>query len=199
MDARQMFLADHARVHASSVASAEGVNMEDMVCTGLDDSQLVTAPPGLNSIAWLIWRMARSEDVAVNSVIRGEPQVMESGDWAARIGVDERHVGTGDTASDIERFAAQVDVGALRAYRAAVGIETRAWVATADFDALDEPVGAADIAGEVGALGANAAWVDAFWEGKSRGWFLSWLAVGHHYYHLGEAEVIARSLGRPGF
>ncbi len=198
MDARELFLAQHAQVHSAAMAPAEGVNIEDIVCAGLSDQQLATAPQGMNSVAWLIWHMARSEDMAVNGVLRQEPQVLDGDRWGERLGIDARHIGTGDTSEDLQRFNRSVSVETLRAYRVAVGHATREWVMQLDFDALSETVAGGSIGSSASAFGEQASWVEDFWEGRTQGWFLSWLAAGHHYYHLGEAEVIARQLGRPG-
>lgn len=72
MDACSMFLADHARVHSATIATAEGVNLEDMICRNLTADQWGQRLPGHNSIAWFIWHLARCEDVAVNTVLRGD-------------------------------------------------------------------------------------------------------------------------------
>jgi hypothetical protein len=47
-------------------------------------------------------------------------------------------------------------------------------------------------------LRERGAWVADFWTGKPRSWLLTWVSIGHNYWHLGEAEHVARSLGRPG-
>lgn len=42
---------------------------------GLPDDQLRLRPQGWNSIAYLLWHMARCEDVAANVVVAQRPQV----------------------------------------------------------------------------------------------------------------------------
>lgn len=199
MDARQLFLADHSRVHSSAVAAGEGINIEDTVCHGLTDDQLRQHSEGHNSIAWLIWHMARCEDVAVNTIVRGVPDVLKSDNWLDRLGIAVQDVGTGTNDDELADFSNQINLSELRAYRAAVGRETQRWVGDLDFDSLDVIANVAEqLAKAPGAIGERAAWVGDFWKGKTRGWFLSWLAVGHNYYHLGEAEHVARINGRPG-
>src|SRR3712207_3359963 len=48
MDARQLFLADHARLHAAATSGSADVSFEDALCHGLADDQLRARPEGLN-------------------------------------------------------------------------------------------------------------------------------------------------------
>ena len=45
---------------------------------------------GSNSLAWLLWHMARIEDVAVNVVVANRRQVFDEG-WAERLKVPRRN------------------------------------------------------------------------------------------------------------
>ncbi len=197
MDARSLLLANHAAIHSRSVAPAEGLNLPD-ITVNLTDGLLTTSPPGLNSIAWLIRHMARTEDVAVNTVLRSTGTVLDREDWGSRLGIDATHIGTGDTADDLARFNREIDVGALKAYRDAVGRETREWICSVDLATLDASFAGGELGRSAGAFRENAAWVGHFWEGKTGSWYVSWLGVGHNYFHLGEAGVISRALGVPG-
>lgn len=197
MDARRLFLADHAMVHSAAVAPAEGLNIPDL-SNQLPDELLRTAPPGLNSIAWLLWHMARTEDIAVNGVLRETLPVLERDGWSERLGIDTATIGTGDSSAQTAHLNRDVDLDALKAYRDAVGRETRAFVSTVDFDTLAQPIRGGDRGSAAGAFGPNAAWVQQFWQGRSGVWFLVWLGIGHNYMHLGEAGVISRALGVPG-
>ena len=62
---------------------------------GLDTDALTAAPgPGANTIAWLIWHLARVEDSHVTEVTGGD-QVWAGGDWARRMGLDPDPANTG--------------------------------------------------------------------------------------------------------
>jgi hypothetical protein len=199
MDPRFLFLRDHARVHSAAVFPHERPLLEDFVCNGLTDQQLRFAPAGHCSIAWLIWHMARNEDVAVNTLLRGVPQILDRGGWLIKLGVSLRTQGTGMTDEEVEGLSTRVDVAELRAYRSAVGRETRAWVETLDFDELDAPLDVvAQLARGPQTFEVRAQHLGGMWAQQTRDWVLTWLAVGHNYFHLGEAEHVARTLGRPG-
>jgi hypothetical protein len=97
MDARTLFLMGHAFCHSAAQNSDETDGREDRLCAGLTESELRLCPEGYhNSIAWLLWHMARCEDVMVNTVLRNVPEVLDDG-WLNRLGVSTRHIGTGDT------------------------------------------------------------------------------------------------------
>ncbi len=199
MDALQLLLIEHARTHSEAVAPASGpLWLEDAVCAGLADDQLRLRPSdGGNSLAWLLWHTARIEDVAVNVVLAAQPQVLDLDGWRTRLNLTNRDVGTGMADTDVANLGARVDIPTLRAYRAAVGRRTRAQVAAMQSDELALPVTARDVerAAAIGAFSQEAEWLRSFWEGRPKGWYLSWTAAGHNYLHLGEAMCIK---GRAG-
>ena len=50
-----------------------------------------------NPPVWLLWHMARIEDVAANLLLTDGTQVLDGDDWPARLGMARRDVGTGMT------------------------------------------------------------------------------------------------------
>jgi hypothetical protein len=100
---------------------------------------------------------------------------------------------------EVAQFSAQVDVAAVRAYRAAVAQETRTGLTARDFEDLDKPVvGAGERALASGDLGPGAEYVAENMRIRPRWFLLCFEGVGHSYEHLGVAEHVARLLGRPG-
>ena len=198
MDVLQLFLRDHARVHSAAVGQPEGFSLEDVVLSGLSEDQIRLRPrEGLNSLAWLLWHMARAEDVAINVVLANRPQVIDDEEWPQRLNLARRDGGTGMTDDEVSDFSAKVDIPALRGYRAAVGRRTREVAASVRPEELEQPIDAAHLRRVVsaGALGENAAWVEQLWDGKTKAWFLCWLGYGHNYMHLGEAWCVRSQAG----
>ena len=76
-----------------------------------------------NSIAWLIWHMARVEDGWINSSIAGGESVWDSGGWAERTGITYDNSGYGQTV-DETRLMPEVDVAVLVDYFDAVRAAT---------------------------------------------------------------------------
>jgi hypothetical protein len=113
----------------------------DTVVRGLDAAALCASPePGANSIAWLVWHLARVQDHYVSGFL-GEAQVWETGGWAGRFGLepDPHNSGYGHSASDAA--AVRPDgPDALTGYYGAVVARTNAYVAELTDDALDQIV-----------------------------------------------------------
>ena len=77
---------------------------EDAV-DGLDAEGLAAQPaPGANSIAWLIWHVARVQDHHVSELLE-TAQVWESGDWSRRCGLepDPSNTGYGHSPEEVAR------------------------------------------------------------------------------------------------
>lgn len=188
MDARDLLLDAHAGPHR---------RLAQLVCTGLSESQLRESPPGHVSVAWLLWHTARTEDVAINTVLRGDKEVLDQGAWLGQLGLDARDIGTGMTDEEVGDFGRRVHVAPLRAYHQAVGEATQAWLRGVDLTELDGPLDvAARLGGGPTAFRAAAGWVAPMWAGRPQGDFLTWMAMGHNYWHLGEADHVGRQLGR---
>ncbi len=171
--------------------------LEDLVMDGLSDDQARTRPGELNSIAWLLWHMARSEDVAMNLVVADRSQVLHESGWIHRLNVARRDIGTGMTSDEVSELSASVDVPALRGYRAAVGQRTREIIDGLTIERLSDNVGALELnrLHEEGALGPNAAWVAGLWDGRPKEFFVSFTSIAHSYAQLGEAFVLRKLLG----
>ena len=190
MDLVSFFLSQHAAVHAKDVSGR--VFAVQRVFDGLSDDQMRIRPgKGLNSLVWLLWHMARTEDAAVNPVVAGRDQVLDD-EWIRRMNVPWRIIGTGMTDAEVTEMTARADVGAVRAYRSAVGLRTREVVQALRADAWEEIVGDEDIT-RAGMTGAFRDWVEGAkypWLGWSRGDQLASSALRHNAGHIGEAVTV---------
>ena len=95
---------------------------------------------GFNSIAWLIWHVARGEDWGINAMVRGEEQVLHRESWGDRLGIERRDWGFGMSDADVAELSQSLDLDALRGYFDAVAAATRSFMETFDFDDLDAPL-----------------------------------------------------------
>jgi DinB superfamily len=196
VNASEFFLVHHARLHAAGVG--DPASMWDRIFTGLSDEQLRARPPGMNSLAWLLWHTARTEDVNVNLVIKAGHQVFDDA-WSKRMAIGRVDIGTGMTDAEVSDLSRRLDLTAARAYRTAVGKRTQEVVSALRAGAWDEVVGPADVqrASKAGAFGPNAGWVEKFWQGVTRANRLGATALTHNAMHLGEAAAIRSQLGAP--
>lgn len=183
MDPVSFFCLQHGRVHSAKVSSV--TSLADRIFGALTDEQIRVRPGrGLNSLIWLLWHMARVEDVAVNLVVTAGRQVLDDG-WSSRLGVRRADVGHGMTEDEVAEFTVRADVAAVRAYRDAVGLRTRDVAAALGPAGYAEIVSAADDARAPGDFRALA--------GQPRALELGTSAITHNAMHLGEAVTI-RSL-----
>jgi hypothetical protein len=191
MDARDLFLDQHAAVHSATVGGNK-MSAAERTLGGLTDEQMRVRPrEDLNSIAWLLWHIARAEDIVVNRVIAGRPQVFDD-TWMKRLGIDRRDFGIGMTSAEVSDITRQLDLGALREYRDAVGLRTREnvgafkaqdWEGVTILDRLQQA--AAD-----GGFGSRADRLVPALTGRPRAMVLSGIALFHSSGHLGEAVTV---------
>ena len=190
MDLLTFFLREHAAVHAREVS---GLTFSVQRVFGeLDDDQMRIRPgAGLNSLVWLLWHMARTEDAAVNPVVAGRDQVLDD-EWVRRMNVPWRIIGTGMTDDEVTEMSARADVSAVRAYRSAVGLRTREVVQALRADVWDDIVGDEDVR-RAARTGAFRDWAEGTkypWLGWTRGDQLASSAVRHNAAHIGEAVTV---------
>lgn len=193
MNLVEFVLDQHARSHAAALTHSPEPLLEDQLLNGLTEAQWRTRPrPRLNSIVWLLWHMARSEDVAVNVLIAERAQVLDEDGWLQRLGLSQHAMGTGMADAEVSSVSARLDVLALRAYRLAVAARTREVVRSLPDDAWERPV-AADrlLAAHAFSDPAEAERrIASYWQGRSVRFVLTSSLTMHSYLHLGEAGCI---------
>ena len=191
MDARDMFLQQHSVVHTAAVGGNK-VSAAERTLANLSDEQMRVRPrEDLNSIAWLVWHIARAEDIIVGRVLAGRPQVFDDA-WMKRLGITRRDFGIGMSTAEVSDLTRQIDVGALREYRDAVGLRTREVVSGfKDQDWQGEvSAPAMEQAGAEGAFGARTEPMVKAFTGRPRAMVLSGIALFHPAGHLGEAVTV---------
>ena len=195
MDARDLFLDQHSAVHSAAVGGNKASGAE-RAFAGMTEEQMRVRPrEDLNSLAWLMFHIARAEDIMVNPVLAGRAQVFDDG-WLGRLGITRRDFGIGMTSAEVTELTRRIQLDALREYRDAVGRRTREVVGgfkEGDWHG-EVSAGALEGAAAQGAFGTRAeALVKAF-AGRPRAMMLSGIALLHPATHLGEAMTV-RSAG----
>ena len=189
MDMRDLFLAQHSAMHSANVAGNKASAVE-RVLNGLNEEQLRVRPrEDLNSIAWILWHVARAEDIFLNPVLTGRSQVFDDA-WTKKLNVTRKDFGIGMKSPEVSELTRAIDVDAVREYRDAVGKRTR------------EIIGGfqpGDWEGQAGmdralAEGGFPAPVAQAFGGRPRAMVLSGIALFHPAAHFGEANTI-RSAG----
>jgi DinB superfamily len=194
MDARQLFLAQHTAVQSLAVGGNPASAAERAFASVSDAQMRVRPREDLNSLAWIMWHIARAEDIFINLLIAGRPQVFDD-TWGKRLGVPRRDFGIGMTSGEVSDLTRAVDLAALREYRDAVGRRTREVVSGFEDGDFDGAVTAPTVqtAAAEGAFGSRTEQMVQVFTGRPRLALLTSLALLHPA-HLGEA-VTVRSAG----
>lgn len=107
---------------------------------GLSREQLSARPgPDANSIAWLIWHLARVQDDHVSEVA-GQPQTWTAGGWVGRFRLPFHEHATGYGQSSDEVGRVRVDGELLLGYLDATTAATKAFLAGVTEGDLDRVV-----------------------------------------------------------
>jgi DinB family protein len=196
MDARDLLLDEHGRMHAAGV-TGDRATLAERTFGGLSEDQMRARPrEDLNSLAWLMWHIARAEDIFANVILSGRDQVMDDG-WLARLKTARRDFGIGMSKPEVAELTARVDVGALREYRDAVGRRTQELIrgfGPADWQGeLEAPQ--LEKAAALGCFGARGEMVAKAFTGRPRIGILGALLVTHAALHMGEAQTVRTAGG----
>ena len=196
MDIRELFLEQHAAMHSAAVGGNK-MSAAERAFAGLSDEQMRVRPrDDLNSLAWLMWHIARAEDIIVNAVVVGRDQVFDQ-TWMRRLGVARPDFGIGMTSPEVSELTRQVDLAALREYRDAVGHRTRELVGgfkPADWDGA-VTADAVQRAAAAGCFGARTEALAKGFPGRPRTAVLSAIALFHSAGHMGEAGTVRTTGG----
>ena len=168
---------------------------------GLTAEQLVATPlPGVNPIGFTLWHMARSQDWAVNTAVRGDVELIKREPWRstplARPGM-----GTGFDLDEAAAVARAVELPQLMQYADAVHGDAVAWLDTvteADLDLIpdvsahDAPHPEYQTPGFRAEMDSGPEHDDAL---AGRGglpvWiFLTSVSITHLHRHLGEVDLV---------
>jgi hypothetical protein len=144
LNTMDLFLRQHAIAHSAEMAGESECewSFQDGLLDGFSEEQIRLRPqPGMNSVVWLIWHIARTEDVVMNLLVAGRPQVLQDRkeDWPARLKLSRADIGTGTGDQDVADISANLDIPALLAYRMVVGRRTREIVRALKPKELAEP------------------------------------------------------------
>ncbi len=167
----------------------------------LDDAHWRTQPqPGINSLAWLIWHMARVEDAGVNLIVANRPQLLDEENWGERMQVPIRHHGTGMTSQEVADLSTCIDLPALRAYHTAVRLRTLEVIETLrpeELDQVNEVSYLRRVLFDGGVLNPNYDWGERVPYQDSKCHLLIHFGMMHNQGHFYEAYTVCNLLGTP--
>lgn len=155
--------------------------------------------PGSNRLGFTLWHLPRTQDWAIQTVLRGVPEVITEGRWQGRNHLQTPGIGAGFTPDEADVIAHGVVQADALAYADAVHQTSTDWLRTLTDDDLDtvpdmlahqapfaeyqQP----DFLAEVRHLVGTPTWR-----------FLLGPCSGHLRSHLGELEILKQALRASG-
>src|SRR6266446_773486 len=187
MDTRDLFLEQHAAMHTAAVGGNK-MSAAERTFAGLTDEQMRVRPrEDLNSIAWLMWHIARAEDILVGQVVAGGAQLFDEG-WKKRLNVSRPDFGIGMTSPEVSELTRQIDVVALRTRQIISAFKPGDWDGAVQADAVERAAAA-------GAFGPRTEALTKGFPGRPRTGLLSAIALFHSAAHMGEATTVRTAGG----
>jgi hypothetical protein len=191
----ELFLSQHAMLHSAKMAQTEPWSFEDEVLNDMIEEQIRRIPQNCDhSVAWNIWHIARIEDVAMNLLVAGSPQILHRDNWLERMNISARDTGNAMNRKEMAILSATIDVEALRTYRLAVGCRTHEIVKRLRPEELKQKVQPSRLQQvmDEGALVETAAGIKNYWSKRNIAGLLLMPATRHSLVHLNEALSLKR-------
>jgi hypothetical protein len=198
-EAMVMFFVQHAALHTAAVDPEITWSYEDEIFERLSDEAARRIPSGgEHSIVWLVWHLARIEDITMNILVVGGTQLLNTGGWQQKLKISTQDAGNGMSPEGIAALSAGIDIAALRAYRQAVGRNTRQIVQGLWPEALKlkvDPGRLQRVVDEGAVLLPAGQGVIEYWGKRTIAGLLLMPATRHNFIHLNEAAKIKEKLG----
>jgi len=191
MDTIKFFLTHHSRLYFQPGGIQTRID-------NLDEAQIRCSPYGMNSIAWLLWHIARCEDVGINRFVVNAPQVIDQDNWYERLNLKRRDIGTGMSFDEVVELSNSIQLSVLKKYLTAVALNTQDLIRNLDSNELDtcpDPQYVHNVLSDEGVINDNCRWVAEHYLNKSRGWFLGHLGLTHPKGHLSQILIIRKLQG----
>jgi len=195
--AMEMFFSQHAMLHSAQMSESELWSYEDEIFSDLSEDQARVIPSRcVHSIAWIIWHTARIEDVTMNLLVAGSPQVFTQDKWLKQMKIEVEDTGNASDMESVLSLSTAIDLLELREYRLRVGRRTRQVVENLQAEELQrrvEPDRLLRVADEGAVLPAASELLE-YWGKRTIAGLLIMPPTWHCFTHLNEADLIKRRL-----
>jgi len=189
LEARQLFLDLHSKLHLASVSDT-GQNEADALLGDLETHEYCIMPTSKDeTIAWVLWHISRIEDLTMNILVAGNDQLFNE-EWKKRINSPITDTGNAMSDDEIMDLSRRIDIGNLIAYRNAVGRKTREIVGALSAGDMARKVSAEELAAikRVGGVTdqEESLWLLDYWGKKDVAGLLLMPPTRHLIMHLND-------------
>lgn len=196
-DMKQLLLSHHAMVHSASVTDTKLWSYEDEIWQTVAEVQARQIPSGQeHSLIWIMWHIARIEDMTMNMLVIDCPQVFHKDQWQKRMNAPIQDTGNEISDETMTRLNESIDVDALKAYRIAVGQQTQHIIRDLQPEDVQRKVQPERIQKlrESGDVVPAAKGIIEYWSKRTVAGLLLMPATRHNFIHLNEAARIKQRL-----
>lgn len=184
------FLIQHAMVHSKKMSRMDVWSFDDELWQDLDEEDFRRFPlQSEHPIAWILFHIARIEDITMNMLIANAPQLYTCGNWARKLRSTIPHSANKMDDESVAQLSAQLDMDALHDYRLAVGRRTCEIVKRIQPEELDQKVDPNRLQKvlDSGAVTAEAMEIINYWSKRTIAGLLLMPPTRHNFLHLNEA------------
>jgi hypothetical protein len=136
--------------------------------------------------------MSRIEDVTMNLLLAGKPQLFYQDGWSERLQVSFHDTGNAMKESEVESLSDGIRIDTLKEYRIAIGMNTQEIVKQLHPSELQQKVDPARLKRVIDekAMRQEACGLLDYWGGLTYGGLLLMPLTRHNFIHLNEAQRI---------
>lgn len=119
-----LFLELHASLHLSEVSQTTPNEVDKLIENLQESDYAIMLTSKDETIAWVLWHIARIEDLTMNYLVAGREQIF-CDEWQRKLNVSITDTGNALTDDEIMNLSININKEELLAYRNAVGKRTR--------------------------------------------------------------------------
>jgi len=136
---KELFLELHARLHLSEISNTEHNEVDALIGDLMNNEYAIMPTAKDETIAWVIWHIARIEDLTMAILVAGEEQLFND-EWKQKLNSPITDTGNALCDNEIINLSKSLVVQELLNYRNEVGKRTRQIVKSLLIDAIRRKV-----------------------------------------------------------
>lgn len=186
-EAKQLFLDIHARLNEARVSNTSFNEVDQLIQDLTVEEYAVMPTKNDETIAWVLWHIARIEDITMNILVAKQKQIFNE-DWQTLLHCPITDTGNALNDDEIIELSHSINIQELLNYRNEVAKQTRKIVSLLTYEDMIRKVDIADIHKIKQINGVtdheNSIWLLDFWSKKDVAGLLLMPPTRHVMLHL---------------